>query len=41
MSTICHKLICAPQHELDFCSDAATIVPGICLSELGATWFAQ
>jgi hypothetical protein len=41
MSTICHKLASASQHELDFCSDAATIVLGICLSELGATWFAQ
>jgi hypothetical protein len=37
MSTNCHKLIYAPQHELDFCSDAATIVLGICLAQLGAT----
>jgi hypothetical protein len=37
MSTNCHKLILAPQHELDFCSDVATIVPGTCLLQLGAT----
>jgi hypothetical protein len=41
MSTICHKLVCAPQRELDFCSGAVTIVRGICLAQLGATWFAQ
>jgi hypothetical protein len=32
MSTICHKLSCAPQRELDFCSRTVTIVLGICLS---------
>ena len=33
MSTICHIVECAPQHELDFCSRAVAIVLSDCLAQ--------
>jgi hypothetical protein len=33
MTTICHIAERALQREMDFCSHAVTIVPGICLAQ--------